>query len=146
MARRARDRDAERTSIRSATDRLLAGTPLRSTSGKLTATELIAESGLRRDVVYDHPDLVEEFQARVKAQNSTPAAYQQLAEQNAALTAALAATKRHLADELATTVILRKALAELSLELQQAKGELAELGAVTLLRAGRPGHGGPRRG
>lgn len=31
-----------------------AGTPAGSSTGKLTATELIIESGLRRDVVYEH--------------------------------------------------------------------------------------------
>lgn len=133
MARRTRDRDAERTAIRAATERLLAGTPLRSTSGKLTTTELIAEADLRRDVVYDHPDLVEEFQARLKAQDSTPGAFQQLAERNAALTAELATTKRRLAGEQAATTILRKALAEVSLELQQAHEELAGLSGVTRL-------------
>lgn len=137
MARRSRDRDAERTAIRAATERLLAGTPLRSTSGKLTTTELIAETGLRRDVVYDHPDLVEEFKARLKAQDSTPAAFQQLAKENAELTAQLAATKRRLAEEQATTVILRKALAELSLELRQAHEELADLSGVTWLPVAR---------
>lgn len=76
-----------------------------------TWKELIAEAGLRRDVIYDHPDHVEKF----KAQDSTLATFQQLAEQNAALTAELAATRRRLAEEQATTTILRKALAELSL-------------------------------
>lgn len=133
MARRSRDRDAERTAIRSAANRLLAGTPLRSTSGKLTTTELIAEAGLRRDVVYNHPDLVEEFQARVKAQDSTPAAFQQLAERNTTLATELAATKRRLAEEETTTIILRKALVELSLELQQAKEELVEHSGVARL-------------
>jgi integrase len=134
---RSRDRDAERTAIRSAADRMLVGTPLRSTSGKLTATELITESGLRRDVVYDHPDLVEEFQARVKAQNSTPVAFQQLAEQNTALATELAATKRRLAGEQATTAILRMALAELSLELHQAQEQLADLSGITRLPISR---------
>ncbi|MGH4019962.1 MAG: hypothetical protein ACRDT0_12130 [Pseudonocardiaceae bacterium] len=133
MGRRTRDHDAERTAIRAATERLLAGTPLRATSGKLTTTELIAEADLRRDVVYDHPDLVEEFKARLKAQDSTPAAFQHLVEQNAALIKDLAATKRTLADHQATTAILRRALAELSLELQQAHEELAGLSGVTRL-------------
>lgn len=88
---------------------------------------------LRREVVYDHPDLVEEFEARPKAQDSTPAAFQQQADLNAALTEELTATKRRLADQQATTAMLRKALAELSLELQQAHEELAELSGVTRL-------------
>ncbi len=62
MSRVRRDRDAERAAIRAAAERLLAGTPVRSTTGNLTGTELITEWALRRDVVYgDHKDLVEEF-------------------------------------------------------------------------------------
>ncbi|MGJ5894506.1 hypothetical protein ACSCBZ_21475 [Streptomyces niveiscabiei] len=77
MTRRSRDKDAERTAIRAATARLLAGTPLRSTTGKLTGSELIVESGLRRDVVYgDHKDLVEEFQVQARARSYTPDAVQ----------------------------------------------------------------------
>jgi hypothetical protein len=54
-----RDRDAERAAIRAAAGRLLAGTPLRSATGKRTGTALITECALRRDVVYgDHKDLV----------------------------------------------------------------------------------------
>lgn len=139
MARGPRDRDADRDAIRAAAERLLAGTPLRSTSGKLTATELIVESGLRRDVVYGQADLVEAFQARVKAQDSTPAAFQRLAEQNTDLATELAATRQRLGEEKATTTVLRKALAELSLELQQAKDELAEHSAVALLPIRRGG-------
>ena len=73
MTRRRRDLDAERRDLAAAADRLLAGTPLRSTTGKLNGTQLITESGLRRDVVYgDHKNLVDDFTARVKAQLSTP--------------------------------------------------------------------------
>jgi hypothetical protein len=85
VSRTQRERESQRTAIRAAADRLLAGTPLRSASGKLTVTELITESGLRRDVVYaDSKDLVEEFQARVKAQDSTPEAMRDLAGHNEA--------------------------------------------------------------
>lgn len=55
-------------------------------------------------------------------EESTPAAFQQLAQQDTAL----AATRRRLADEEATTVIPRTALVELSLELQQTTEELAD--------------------
>lgn len=138
MPRPTRDRDAERARIRAAADRLLAGTPLRDASGRLTATALIAESGLRRDVVYEHPDLVEDYQARVKAQGSTPAAVQDLADRNAALTAELAAVKQALAEERATARALRKAAAELSLELHLARQELAGHGNVTRLPPAAP--------
>lgn len=142
MARRPRDFTAEQATIRAAIERLLAGTPLRSLSGKLTISELIVETGLRRDVVYEHPGLVEDYKARIKAQQSTPAAFQQLAEQNNALAAELAATKRRLIEEQATASALRKALAELSLELQQAREELTDLSGVIPLR--HPGRDGPR--
>lgn len=100
MTRRTRDRDAEREAIRAAATRLLAGTPFRSAAGKLTGTKLIAECGLRRDIVYgDHKDLVDEFKARAKAQNFTPQVAQRMAEDNAALRDALAKTKTELAAE-----------------------------------------------
>jgi hypothetical protein len=138
VSRTPREREAERTAIRAAADRLLAGTPLKSTSGKLTTTELIRESGLRRDVVYaDYKDLVEEFQARVKAQSSTPDAMRELAERNAELIEKLTKVKAELAEEHAAGTAMRLVVAELSLELQQAREELAEAQNVTRLPARR---------
>jgi hypothetical protein len=137
MSRTPRDRDAERTAILAAIDRLLAGTPLRSTTGKLTATELITESGLRRDVLYEHADLVNQFKARVKAQHSTPVAMQELADKHTEALAQLAAARRDLAEERRTTALLRKAIAELSLELEQAHSERAETTRVTRLPSAR---------
>jgi hypothetical protein len=126
VSRTPRERDTERVTLKAAAERLLAGTPLRSASGKLTASELIAESGLRRDVVYaDHRDLVENFQAKIKAQDSTPLAMQDLAEQNAKLKEKMTKVKAELAEERAAGVVLRLAVAELSLELQHAREELA---------------------
>jgi hypothetical protein len=127
-----RDRHAERSAVRAASGRLLAGTPLRSTTGKLTGTELITESGLRRDVVYgDHKDLVEEFQARVKAQRSVPLGVQDLAAERDALAAELATVRQELAQERSATAVLRKIAAELALELDQARAETG--GNVTRL-------------
>ncbi|MGW9025671.1 hypothetical protein ACWGQ5_15940 [Streptomyces sp. NPDC055722] len=126
MTRQPRDRDSERAALRSAADRLLTGTPLRSTSGKLTSTELIAESGLRRDVVYgDHKDLVEEFQAQAKAQNAVPAAIEKIAERNRALKEEVASLKADLAAEREKSKVLAKVAVELSLELEQVREELA---------------------
>ena len=136
MSRTPPERQAERTAIRAAADRLLAGTPLRSASGKLTATELITESGLRRDVVYaDHKDLVEEFQARARAQDSTPEAMRDLAKRNAELAGKLTEARAELAAERAAGAALRLVIAELSLELHQAREELAAAGNVTRLPA-----------
>lgn len=136
--RHPRDRDAERSALRSAADRLLAGTPLRSESGRLTATELLCESGLRRDVAYgDHKDLVEEFQARARAQNATPSAMQELADKCSELKERLAAVTDNLTKERAVTAALRRIVAELDLELRQAREELEQTGNVTRLPAPR---------
>jgi hypothetical protein len=114
MGRQQRDRCAEQAAISAAADRLIAGTPLRS-PGKLTVSTLITESGLRRDVMYgDHKDQVEAFQAKVKAQNFTSAAMQQLAAQNAGLQNKLTAVKAELAAARETGAVLRWMMAELS--------------------------------
>lgn len=139
MSRTPRERDSQHAAVRAAANRLLAGTPLRSATGKLTVSELITESGLRRDVVYaDCKELVEEFQARVRARDSTPLAMQALAEENTKLKEKITAIKAELAEEQAAGAALRKAVAELSLELQQAREELTSAGNVTRLpfRAG----------
>lgn len=139
MTRRNRDRDSEREEIRAAAERLLAGTPLRSRVSTLTGTELIAECGLRRDVVYgDHKDLVDDFRARARARNFTPQVVQNMAEDNAGLREALAKTKTDLATERERVRALIRAAAELSLELEQARDELATAQQVTRL-PGRPG-------
>lgn len=146
MTRQRRDREAEGKAIRAAAARLLAGTPLRSKSGKLTSTELITESGLRRDVVYgDHRHLVEEFQAQVKAQSSTPEAMQKLTEQNAALKEELAATKESLAAERERNAGLVRIATELSLELEQARAEVASAQQVSQLPVPRTLRPRPRR-
>ncbi|PWJ05067.1 hypothetical protein DKG34_25015 [Streptomyces sp. NWU49] len=146
MTRRRRDRDAERAAIRAAATRLLAGTPLRSTTGRLTGTELIAESGLRRDIIYgDHKDLVEEFQAQAKAQFFTPAAIQKIAEQNAALKEDLADTKAELAAERERNAALVRITAELSLEPEQARAELESAQQVARLPGARSPRPSPRR-
>ena len=134
MTRRLRDPQAERTTLQAAADRLLAGTPLRSTTGKLTASELVTESGLRRDIVYAaHRETVEEFQARVKAQNFTPTAAQQLTDELTRLRDQLTDAKTNLAHERAATAVLRRMVAEMSLELDQAKQELQATTTLTRL-------------
>jgi hypothetical protein len=143
-SRHPRDLEAERAALRAAADRLLAGTPLRSASGKLTASELLREAGLRRDVAYgDHRDLVVEFQARVKAQNATPAAMQELADKYSAVKEKLAAVTENLAKEQVVSAALRRIVAELDLELMQAREELEQSGNVTRLPS--PRRGGARR-
>ena len=146
MSYHRRDRESERSAIQAAGRRLLAGTPLRSKSGKLTSSELITESGLRRDVVYDHKDLVEEFQAQVKAQGSLPDALRETAEQNAALKKELEETKAALVAERNRNDALVRAAAELSLELAQAQQELAaaqHVGRLPIARSAKMFHTRP---
>lgn len=132
--RRPRDLEAERTALRAAADRLLAGTPLRSSSGRLTATELLAEAQLRRDAVYrDHKDLVEEFQARVRTQNSTPSAIQKVIDENVELKGRLTELKVELGKEREVSAALRRIVCELDLELTQAREELNDAGTVVRL-------------
>jgi hypothetical protein len=130
-----RDRAAEQAAITAAADRLLAATPLRSATGKLTVSELITESGLRRDAVYDHPHLIDAFKARIKAKDTAPAALTALAAERDDLRSQLTAVKDELARERHASSILRKLAAELSLELDQAREELTAAGNVTPLRA-----------
>jgi regulator of replication initiation timing len=133
MGRRPRDHEADRAAIRAAADRLLAGTPLLSRSGKLTASELIAESDLRRDIVYRHSDLIQDFQARVKAQDSTPTAMQELADENRQLKTENDELRGELRQEQTRSKAMRMIIAELSLELAQAKAELEGVSGITRL-------------
>jgi hypothetical protein len=134
VTRRPRDRTAERAALRAAADRLLAGTPLRSASGALTGTELIIESGLRRDVVYgDHRDLVQDFQARAKAQHAVPTVVEEITEKNKALQHEITVLKTDLATERERNKTLARVAVELSLELEQARAQLAQQASVTRL-------------
>lgn len=135
MGGKRRDRAAEQAAITAAAERLLAATPLRSATGKLTVSELITESGLRRDTVYDYPHLIDAFKARVKGRDSTPAALTALADECDDLRSQLTAVKDELARERHAASILRKLAAELSLELDQAREELASAANVTPLRS-----------
>lgn len=140
MSRRHRDRAAERAAIVAATERLVAGTPVHSARGKLTQTELIVESQLRRDVVYENRDLIDAFKAQVKAQHNIPGATQAVIDQRDRLAAKNANLKDELARERDVTAALRRLAAELSLQLNQAQQGLATTATVTRLatRRARP--------
>lgn len=67
--------DPVRDALLAAMDRLLAGTPLRS-SGRLSVSQLAIEAEVKRwHLTHQHLDLKELFQARVKAQDGTPAIF-----------------------------------------------------------------------
>ncbi|MDA8358096.1 MAG: hypothetical protein M0Z95_17795 [Actinomycetota bacterium] len=137
MSRRPRDQAAERAAITAAADRLLGGAPLHSATGKLTQTELIHESQLRRDVVYEHHDLIDAFKAQVRAQHNVPTAMQAVVDQRDRLTAQIADIRAELHHERDVSTTLRRLAAELSLELAQAR----EAPTATVTRL--PAH--PRR-
>lgn len=83
--------DSERSQIRAAMDRLLAGTPLRS-DGALTVVSLAVEADVKRHLLtHRHTDLKDEFYARVKAQDRVPASEQELRDE-------LKATRQKLAE------------------------------------------------
>jgi hypothetical protein len=134
MGGKPRNRPTEEATISAAADRLLTGIPLRSTTGKLTVSGLISESGLRRDVVYEHTALVDAFKAQAQAQQSTPLAMQQLAAQHAVATRQLAELRAEPAAERAAGSVLRKTVAELSLELQNARDQVTGARNITSLR------------
>ncbi|RJO74189.1 hypothetical protein D5S18_18725 [Nocardia panacis] len=124
--------------MRAAADRLLAGTPPRSSTGSLTGSELIVESGLRRDVVYgSHKDLVEEFQARVKAQHDVPEAVAKVNDENRVLREEIITVRAQLADGRRKGKTLAKFIAELSLELEQIREELEQASSITQLSSRR---------
>ncbi|WP_217207511.1 hypothetical protein [Streptomyces sp. AC550_RSS872] len=144
MGRRPRDRAKDAAAIKAAAERLLAGTPLRSVSGKLTATELIVESGLRRDVVYpQHQDVVDEFRLRAKVQGSVPTAAQELAERHAAVVEELKRVKQQLEAEQQLTAFLRRTTVELSIEVENLRREQEDAADATVVHM--PRSRGPRR-
>jgi hypothetical protein len=63
---------SDRAAIQAATDRLLAGTPLRST-GELTIVQLAVEADVKRWLLtHKHRDLAEQLQTRVRASGGDP--------------------------------------------------------------------------
>ncbi|MET7620523.1 hypothetical protein [Streptomyces sp. NPDC005408] len=101
----ATDRSAERVAIQTAADRLLAGTPQRST-GALTVLQLAAEAGVKRWVLtHKHPDLKDDFLARRTLANGIPPAFQHLQARASDLeerNRRLLETNRHLTERVET--------------------------------------------
>ncbi|MFI0084652.1 hypothetical protein [Streptomyces bobili] len=108
----------ERSRIRAAMDRLLAGQPTRS-NGSLTAVALAAEADVHRMALHKrHADLKEEFYARVRAEtHQTPEVEKRLRGEVVRLKEALKESRaaetesRHRAEQVvlaAAVLILRK--------------------------------------
>ncbi|MFI1707794.1 hypothetical protein [Streptomyces griseoruber] len=92
------DADPIRTAILAAMDRLLAGTPLRS-SGRLSVSQLAIEAGVKRwHLTHQNLDLKELFQARVKAQDSTPEAFSRKLSKHEQLNKKYTDLRQHCAD------------------------------------------------
>lgn len=90
--------DPVRAAILAAMDRLLAGTPLRS-SGRLSVSQLAIEADIKRwHLTHQHLDLKEHFQARVKAQDSTPEAFSRKINEYEQLKKKYADLRQHCAD------------------------------------------------
>lgn len=108
----------ERSRIRAAMDRLLAGQPT-SSNGSLTAVALAAEAGVHRMALQKrHADLKEEFYARVRTErHQTPEVEKRLRKEVVHLKEALKdsraaeAASRHRAEQIAlaaAVLILRR--------------------------------------
>ena len=98
----------ERLLIRDAMDRLLTGQPVRST-GALTVVALAEEAGVKRHLLtHRHPDLKDEFYAKVKAQGGVPESELKLREQLTGLEAKLTQSRLELDAAKAEAAILRR--------------------------------------
>lgn len=110
----ASETDPVRKKILAATERLLAGTPLRST-GRLSVSQLAVEADIARwHLTHQHTDLKEMFQARVKSAGAAAAASarqlgetEQLKARNAKLTGHCAELEEQLAQYAAVISLLQ---------------------------------------
>ncbi|WP_330181602.1 hypothetical protein OHB26_35370 [Nocardia sp. NBC_01503] len=122
MVRAPRDRASDAAAITAASYRLLAGTPLRSASGRLTTTELSIESGVRRDVLYQHRALLDCFRARVRARHGAAEVIEELIHSREQAQRAYDTVTKAFAAECAVSARLRRMLADQLLELHRLRG------------------------
>jgi DNA repair exonuclease SbcCD ATPase subunit len=115
--------DLQRAAIQTAADRLLAGTPLRST-GELTVVQLAAEAGMKRWLLtHKHRDLAEQFQARVKAVDGDPPSVRKLKARVQELQEALTRLRAEQAERQALLECYAHVINELSIDYEQVKAE-----------------------
>jgi hypothetical protein len=140
--------DSLRRELRSAADRLIAGTPLRS-GGKLTISDLAAEAGIKRWILtHKRPDLMRQHQAQFKTFGQVPARLQAARDQIDALEADLAKARRekqHLADLVNTYAAIihefSDDLSEAERQRDQARAELDRHNAtVSFIAPRQPRH------
>ena len=133
------DLDSQRAAIQAAADRLLAGTPLRST-GELTVVQLAAEAGVKRWLLtHKHRDLAEQFQARAKAIGGDPPSVQKLKARVRELEDALVQLRIEQTERQALLDYYAHIINELSIDYEQVKAERDSLlGNVRPLAGRRP--------
>lgn len=131
-------REAERQAIRDAIERLIIGTPIRST-GALTVLQLANEAGVKRWVLtHKHPDLKTEFEYRRTEVNGIPAAFQSTYSRSLDLEAA----NQRLRDENALLTerieVYAQVTHELTTEVTRMRKEIATPSNVRYLPPARP--------
>lgn len=115
-------------------DRLLAGTPLRS-SGRLSVSQLAIEAGVKRwHLTHQHLDLEEHFQARTKAQDSTPEAFSRKLSEHEQLKKKYAELRQHCADLEERLQVYATAINLLALENSAVKAGDADARVVLMRR------------
>lgn len=118
---------AERDAIRAAADRLLDGTPLRST-GKLTVVQLAAEASVKRWLLtHKHRDLAEHFQARARLLAGDPPPIAALKKRISELEDDNARLKAADAERQTLTEFYAHVVNELSIEIDRVTAERDEL-------------------
>jgi chromosome segregation ATPase len=127
----------ERARIRTAMDRIQAGTPERS-NGALTVVALAIEAGVPRNALTQrHTDLKDEFYQRIRERGADNGDEAQLRATIAKLRQTIANKNRELAQLRADVPALVRAVNTLTLELQKARDELTAPGNVTRLDSRR---------
>jgi hypothetical protein len=122
--------DPAHTAIQAAADRLLAGTPLRST-GELTVMQLACEAGVKRWLLtHKHRDLAEQFQARVRLADQDPPPVVELKKRIQQLTDHNTRLRADNAKHKALTTYYAHIINELSAELEQITAERDQFSAT----------------
>lgn len=115
--------DEVRAAIAAAADRLLAGTPLRST-GQLTVVQLAAKACVKRWLLtHKHRDLGEQFQARVRAIGGDPPPVRDLKARIGMLEADIGQRRKDLAEQRVLVEYYAHLINELATELDRVTAE-----------------------
>ncbi|MFD5720921.1 hypothetical protein [Streptomyces sp. NPDC127036] len=128
----------ERERIHAAMDRILTGVPERS-NGALTIVALAAEAGVPRNALTQrHPDLKNEFYAKVKERGQPTDAEMRLRKQIVKLKELRAADQDDIAELRADREALVRALNQLTMENRQLRQELTAASPVVRLLPTQP--------